>query len=112
MPGSGRAHVCEGEHEQVELLDDESERDDGDAGAHPGEKGSLVGRMITIAADHGTPRFPIAMWLQLSPGRRARRSGHLWVPLLAGRARAASRASSGHCRKATCRPTRPAKPGP
>src|SRR5712671_4607465 len=51
-----RACACHRQHEQIELLDDEPERDHGDAGAHPGEKRSLVGGMITIAANHERPR--------------------------------------------------------
>src|ERR1700730_2157142 len=47
-----RVGIRHREHEQVELLDDEPESYQCDAGAHPSEKGSLVGRMITVAGDH------------------------------------------------------------
>src|SRR4029077_825049 len=50
-----RVRICHREHKQVELLNDEPECYHGDAGAHPSEKRSLVGRMITVAADHETP---------------------------------------------------------
>src|ERR1700730_19287071 len=52
--GIKRVRICHREHKQVELFNDEPERYHGDAGAHPSEKGSLVGRMITVAADHET----------------------------------------------------------
>ena len=44
--------VYDGEHEKVELLDDESESDNGDASSHPGKKGSLVRGVISIIWDH------------------------------------------------------------
>src|SRR6266436_4595085 len=57
-----RVRIRHREHKQVELLDDEAERYHGDAGAHPSEKRSLVGSMITVAADHenliGRPKRP------------------------------------------------------
>jgi hypothetical protein len=57
-----RVRICHREQKQVELLDDEPERYHGDGGADPGEKGSLVGSMITVAADYenlsGRPKRP------------------------------------------------------
>src|SRR5712671_6521772 len=50
-----RVRICHREHKQIELLNDEPECYHGDAGAHPSEKRSLVGRMITVAADHQIP---------------------------------------------------------
>jgi hypothetical protein len=47
-------HV-EFQQKHVEFLNDEPERYHGDASAHPSEKRSLVGSMITVAADHETP---------------------------------------------------------
>src|SRR5690349_4511026 len=58
-----RVRICHREHKQVELLNDEPESYHGDACSHPSEKRSLVGRMITVAADHenliGGPKRPM-----------------------------------------------------
>jgi hypothetical protein len=57
-----RARICHRQHKQIELLDDEPERYHGDAGAYLSEKRSLIGGMITVAADHenlsGRPKRP------------------------------------------------------
>src|SRR5579862_2327520 len=44
---------CNREQEQVEFLDHESEGDDGDAGAHPGEECALIRCVIAEAIDLG-----------------------------------------------------------
>src|SRR5215468_7863401 len=64
-----RARACHRQHEQIELLDDEPERNHRDAGAHPSKKCSLVGGMITIAANHEMPSLIVS-------DARAR-SGHI-----------------------------------
>jgi hypothetical protein len=38
--------------EKVELLDQETERHDGDRGAHPGKKRPLIRRVVAIPLDH------------------------------------------------------------
>jgi hypothetical protein len=48
--------ACDGKHKEIELLDDEPEGNHGDAGAHPGKKRPLIGRMVGIATNHGAPR--------------------------------------------------------
>jgi len=47
-----RVRVGQRENEQIELLDYESEGNDGHAGAQPGKKRPLVGGMVGIVADH------------------------------------------------------------
>src|SRR5580700_890195 len=49
IQGAGSCHC---DNKQIELLDYEPERKHGEAGAHPSEKGSLVGSMVAVAADH------------------------------------------------------------
>jgi hypothetical protein len=46
--------------EQVEFLNQESEGDDRNACAKPGEEGALVGRVVGIGSDHG--RGPGSPW--------------------------------------------------
>jgi hypothetical protein len=47
-----RGRAGQGENEQIELLDHEAERNDGNAGAEPGQKRPLIGSMVGIVADH------------------------------------------------------------
>src|SRR5579871_5346669 len=57
-PGLERGRARHRQHEEVELLDDEAEGDDGNAGAHPGEESALIGGVVAIALDHDMP--PVA----------------------------------------------------
>src|SRR5262249_10968861 len=41
---------------QIESLDDKTERHYRNRGAHPSEKGALVGGVVAVALDHGKPR--------------------------------------------------------
>ena len=51
--GPDRHHVCQREYEEVEPLDQKPEGDHGNAGAQPGKKGPLIGRMVGVGSDHG-----------------------------------------------------------
>jgi hypothetical protein len=66
---SNRVRTCHRKHKQVELLDDEPERHYRNAGAHPSEKRSLVGRMITVAGIMKRPWPATVLQSPFSPAR-------------------------------------------
>jgi hypothetical protein len=49
----GRPGTARNLEKQVELLDNEAEGHHRDGGAHPGEEGTLVCRMVCKISDHG-----------------------------------------------------------
>ena len=52
-----RHRIGHRDHEQIEPVDEEPERNDGDARAQPGEKRPFVGRMIGVGLDHRETPF-------------------------------------------------------